>query len=123
MKLFLTVLASVAITFICLFIKPTHVDPRFGLPLGAFFAVVGNNIFVGSVLPGSERFSLADMMNVLGIFTIFLVLAQSAISLHLLDTLGRENLSLFFDRVSFAVFFICYVAVTVALPLAAVDLI
>jgi hypothetical protein len=46
------------------------------------------------------------MMNAVGLATIFLTLAQSAISLY------------FFD-VTLAVFFVGYVAVDLALPLAA----
>jgi hypothetical protein len=59
------------------------------------------------------------MVNVLGLVTIFLSLVQSTISLYLHDTMGLEKLSRFFDRVSFAVFFVGYVLVNIALPLAA----
>ncbi len=87
--------------------------------MGGFFASVGNNIFVASILPHADRLTLADMINTVSLFTIFLILVQSVISLYIFDTMGRERLSRFFDRVSFAVFLIGYVAVNLALPLAA----
>jgi len=118
-KLFQALLASVALALIALFIKPTHVDCRFGLPVGGFFTSVGNNIFVGTLLPHSDRLALTDMVNATGLFTIFFILLQSVISLHIYDTMGNEKLSRFFDRVSFAVFLIGYVALNLALPISA----
>ncbi len=119
LSLFQALFAAVAVALIVFFIKPTHVDPRFGLPVGGFFAAVGNNIFVSSQLPASDRLSLAELTNAFGLVTIFLVLVQSAISLHILDTLGQERLSRFFDRVFFVVLLLGYGAVNLALPLAA----
>ncbi len=119
LKLFQALYASVAITLIVFFIRPIHVDPRFGLAVGAFFAAVGNNITVVTLLPPSEHISLANIVNGVGLATIFLALAQSAVSLHIMDTMGRERLSRVFDMASFAAIFIGYGAVNLILPLAA----
>lgn len=119
LKLFQALFASVAITLIVFFIKPIHVDPRFGLAVGAFFAAVGNNIYVVTLIPPSENISLANMVNGIGLATIFLALAQSAVSLHIMDTMGRERLSRVFDMVSFAALFIGYAGINLILPLAA----
>ena len=110
---------SVAIAFIVFFIRPIHVDPRFGLGVGAFFAAIANNIFVGTSLPPITRLSLTTMVNTLGLATIFLTLVQSTISLYIEDTMGREKLRRFFDKVSFTVFLIGYTATNLLLPLAA----
>jgi hypothetical protein len=118
-KLFQALFASIAIAFVVFFIKPIHVDPRFGLGIGAFFASVGNNIYIGSILPHSSQISLASMINGIGLLTIFFTLVQSTISLHLFDTRGREKLSRFFDHMSFAAFLIGYLAVNLTLPLIA----
>ncbi len=118
-KLFQALFASIAIAFVAFFIKPIHVDPRFGLGIGAFFAAVGNNIYIGSVLPYSSQISLASMINAIGLVTIFLTLVQSTISLYVFDTKGRERLSRFFDHVSFAVFLIGYLAINLMLPISA----
>jgi hypothetical protein len=119
LKLFNALFASVAISFIVFFIKPIHVDPRFGLGVGAFFAAVGNIIYIGSLLPRASGLTLTDMVNAIGLATIFLTLVQSAISLYIFDTMGREKLSRFFDRVSFAAFLIGYAVINLVLPLAA----
>jgi hypothetical protein len=118
-KMFQALFAAVAIALIVFFIKPTHVDPRFGLGVGALFAAVGNNIFVGTLLPPAESFTLTAMVNAFGLATIFLTLVQSTISLYLLDSLGRERLRVLFDRVSFYVFLAGFLSVNVLLPLAA----
>ena len=117
--MFQALFASVAIAFIAFFIKPIHVDPRFGLGVGAFFAAIGNNIFVGTILPPAERVTLTGMVNGTGLVTIFLTLVQSAISIYILDTMGRKMLRRFFDKVSFAVFLIGYVFVNLMLIFAA----
>ncbi len=118
-KLFQTLFLAVAIALIAFFIKPIHVDPRFGLGIGAVFAAVGNNIFAGFSLLGGEGITLAQMVNAVGLITIFLTIIQSAVSLWIFDSMGRERLSRVFDRVCFAAFLVGYLAVNLALPLAA----
>jgi len=110
---------SVAIALIAFFIRPTFVDPRFGLGIGAVFAAVANNIYVQTMLPPSAQVTLAQMVYASSLATILLTLVQSAVSLYILDTLGGERLYRFFDRASFAVFLAGYAAVNLALPLAA----
>ena len=117
--LFQALFASVAICMIVFFIKPIHVDPRFGLPVGAFFATVSNNIYVATLLPPAERVTLVQMINAISIVTIFLTLVQSAISLYLLDSMGRDRFSRVFDRVSFVVLGFGYAVLNLILPLAA----
>jgi len=111
--------ASVMIAFLVFFIKPTHVDPRFGLGVGAFFAAVGSNIAISGILPRMDRASLIGMVIGVGVMTIFLTLVQSTLSLYIYDSLGRERLSRFFDAVSFGVMFACYAIVNIILPRAA----
>jgi len=117
--MFQALFASIAIASIVFFIKPIHVDPRFGLGVGAVFAAVGNNIFVGTILPPAEGITLTAMVNAIGLATIFLTLVQSAISLYIEDTMGQETLRRFFDKVSFVVFLVGYAVVNLMLPLAA----
>jgi hypothetical protein len=90
-----------------------------GYGVGAFFAAIANNIFVGASLPPTARFTLTAMVNILSLATIFLALVQSAISLYIEDTVGREKLHRYFDKVSFTVFLIGYTATNLLLPLAA----
>ncbi|HEX2531157.1 MAG TPA: hypothetical protein VHK70_06755 [Burkholderiaceae bacterium] len=119
LKLFQALFASVAVALVALYIDPTQIDARFGLPVGGFFASVGNNLAISGLLPFANRLTLSDMVNLVGLVTIFLIVVQSAISLYLFDTMGRKRLARLFDHVSFAVLFFGYVAVNLALPLAA----
>lgn len=100
-KMFQALFVSVAVALLTSFIKPTHVDPRFGLGVGGLFAVVANAYVVGSLSPETNDFSLADVVNLLGIITILLSLAQSTLSLYVYETLDRPALSRRFDRASF----------------------
>ena len=118
-RMFQALFASVAAALIALFIKPIHVDPRFGLGVGALFAATANNISVGEIVPYTDQLTLTTMINALGLTTIFLSLLQSTISLYLFDTRGREKLSRFFDRVSFVVVLLGFVATNLILPIVA----
>jgi len=80
---------------------------------------VSNNIFLGTLLPSADRLTLTDMINTVSLLTIFFVLTQSVISLHIFDTKGRERFSRYFDMVSLVVLAIGYVGVNIALPFAA----
>ena len=46
LNMFQALFAAVAVALIVFFIKPMNLDPRFGLPVGGFFAAVSNNTFV-----------------------------------------------------------------------------
>ena len=100
-KMFQALFISVAVALLTSFIKPTHVDPRFGLGVGGLFAVVANAYFVGSLVPETNEFSLADVINLLGIVTILLSLTQSTLSLFVYEAQARPALSRRFDRASF----------------------
>jgi hypothetical protein len=118
-KMFQALFASVAVALIALYIKAISIDCRFGLPVGGFFASVTNNVTVAALLPHEDRATLTTMVNSVCLLTIFLVLVQSVISLYIFDNMGRQRLSLLFDRASFFMFLIGYSAVNVVLPLAA----
>ena len=119
LKMFIALFGAVGVAILAFFIKPTDVDPRFGLGVGALFAVIANMYVTSSLVPDIGTMTLADMVNVVGIVTIFLTLLQSTISLYLYDRKGKEALSRMFDRVSFAVLLAGYVTINLALPLAA----
>lgn len=119
LKMFIALFGAVGVAILVFFIKPTDVDPRFGLGVGALFAVIANNYVTSSLVPDIGAMTLADMVNVVGIVTIFLTLLQSTISLHLYDRKGKKALSRLFDRVSFIVLLAGYVLINLALPVAA----
>lgn len=70
-------------------------------------------------MPDTGVMTLADIVNHVGIITIFLSLMQSAISLYLYEKKGKKTLSRLFDRVSFVIFLPGYLVINLVLPWAA----
>ena len=119
-KLFQGLFAAVAIALLAFCVKPTDLDPRFGLGVGALFAAIANSYIASSLLPDSGTMTLTDMVNGIGMALIFLTLVESTISLYLYDRRGQEKLSQLLDRVSFAILASVYIIINIAIPLAAV---
>ncbi|MEK6281253.1 MAG: hypothetical protein AABN95_12950 [Acidobacteriota bacterium] len=119
LKMFVALFAAVGVALIAFFIKPTDVDPRFGLGVGALGAVIVNTYVTSSLVPDTGVMTLADIVNHVGIVTIFLSLLQSAISLYLYEKKGKKTLSRLFDRVSFVIFLAGYSVINLVLPWAA----
>ena len=119
LKMFVGLFGAVGVAMLAFFIKPTDVDPRFGLGIGALFAAIANNYITSSLVPETGALTLADMINDVGVLIIFLSLLESTISLYFYDRKGNEALSRLFDRVSFVIFLVAYVLINVALPWAA----
>jgi hypothetical protein len=119
-KMFQALFVAVAISLLVFFIKPTNVDPRFGLGVGALFASVANFYLTASLVPDTGIITLADHINGLGIILILLTLIQSTISLYIYEQANNPELSRSFDRLSFAVLAPAYLALNILLPLAAI---
>ena len=102
-KMFHALFVAVAIALLPCFLRPTDLDPRFGLGVGALFAAVANSYLIGTLVPDTGEFSLADMVNLIGIVTILITLVESTVSLYLYDHRGERELSRSLDRTSFVV--------------------
>jgi hypothetical protein len=118
-KMFQSLYVAVVLALLAFFIRPTEVDPRFGLGVGALFAAVANAYVISTLVPDTGELALADIINGIGIGVILLSVIQSTISLHLFSIRGEEALSRTFDRVSFFVILPCYLLLNIALPLVA----
>ena len=119
LKMFVPLFAAVGVAMLAFFIKPTYIDPRFGLGVGALFAVIANTYITSLLVPDTGVMTLVDIVNQVGIVTIVLSLLQSTISLYLYDRKGKEALSRLFDRVSFVIFLAGYAVINLILPWAA----
>jgi hypothetical protein len=118
-KMFQALYVAVTIAMLAMFIKPTNVDPRFGLGVGGLFAAVANSYVTSSLIPDTGVMTVADLVNGIGIGMILLTVIQSTVSLYVYERLGQEALSRRLDQVSFAVLACGYSAINLALPLAA----
>ncbi len=107
-KLFLSLFIATLISFLAFAIKPTDLDPRFGLGIGAVFAVAASQYVVASSLPDSNLITMADMLHLFAIASIFLSLLESTISLKLVG-MDKVKASAKLDRISLIVFPIVYV--------------
>ena len=110
-KLLSTVLAATLVAFIAFAIRPVDVDPRFGLPVGALFAVAASAFVVASSVPDSGVLTVADQMHMLAMLFIFGVLVQSAISLKW-DEAEQEAKWKMSDRIALIVFPILFFALS-----------
>jgi hypothetical protein len=107
---------AVLIAFLAFFIRPTDVDPRFGLGVGALFAAVASEYVVTGALPDSGVLSLADKLHIVAFGFIFLSLVQSACSLQLFHD-ERMHQSNRIDRWARVLFPASYTFVTAAVVL------
>lgn len=82
-KMFFGMYVAFMIAFVCFYIHPESIEARFGLGVGALFAVVGNKYVVDSVLPESSALTLVDTLHGLTLLCIFVVIVSSVYSLNL----------------------------------------
>lgn len=82
-KVFLGMYVAFFIAYVGFFINLENIEPRFGLPVGGVFASVGNKYVIDSFLPESSQLTLVDLLHGLTLICIFLMVVQSAYSLHL----------------------------------------
>jgi hypothetical protein len=107
LKLFWGIYLATMIALLAFFIKPTDLDPRFGLGIGAVFAAMASAYIVSSALPETNTTTLADHVNMLAIGYIFLSLVGSTVSLRMFAA-GREVGSRRLDMASFWVLLVSY---------------
>ncbi len=115
-KMFQGLYVAVAVAMLVFFIKPTDVDPRFGLGVGALFAVIANTYVASGVLPDTGVMTLTDKVNFVSMIMVMLTVIQSTISLYIYDIRGEQALSKLFDKVSLVILTITYVFINIAIP-------
>lgn len=108
-KLFITTMISACVAFLAFLVKPIDLDPRFGLGVGALFAVVASAFIISAELPQSNEMTLADQMNVTAMLVILASLVQSALSLKIFER--NEAASRVLDRASFVGFPVAYLGI------------
>ncbi len=105
-KTFSTIFISSVVAFLAFLVKPVDLDPRFGLGIGALFAVVACYFVIASDLPRSSGFTLSDRVNLASMGMIFLSLMQSAVSLMIYERNAAKSILL--DRVCLVLFPVAY---------------
>lgn len=82
-KMFLGMYVAFLIAYVCFFIHAENAAERFGLAVGALFAVIGNKYVIDSSLPESTTFTLVDTLHGITLLFIFAVILFSIYSLKL----------------------------------------
>jgi hypothetical protein len=88
-KLLSTVFFATLVAFAVFGIRPVDVDPRFGLGVGALFAVAASAFIVSSAVLDSGLLTVADQVHIISKGFIFASVVQSAFSLKW-DEAGEE---------------------------------
>jgi hypothetical protein len=107
-KLFESLFASVAIALLVFFMDPKG-DGRVGLGIGAFFASVASSYVTSNELPGMGILTLSDLINILGMVTIFLSVLCSIVVMKIARNDKKIGLAKIFDRLSLAIFLAGYI--------------
>jgi hypothetical protein len=81
-KLLSSVVVVTLLSFVVFWINPEATDPRFGLGVGALFAVSASAFVVAASVPDSADMTLADEFHMVGVAFIFASILASAISLR-----------------------------------------
>jgi hypothetical protein len=87
-KMFLGMYLAFLIAYMCFHIHTDSIDSRFGLSVGALFAVVGNKYIVDGALPESTTFTLVDTLH--GI-TLGFILAIMIANTYVLKLAKRDQ--------------------------------
>lgn len=107
-KMFQVLFASVAIALLVFFMNPQG-EGRVGLGIGAFFAAVASSYITTTELPGVGIITLSDIVNILGMVTIFLSVLCSIVVMKITEKGKNYELAKLLDRVSVVIFSIGYV--------------
>lgn len=111
-KMFLGMYIAFLIAYVCFFIHSDGIDSRFGLSVGALFAVIGNKYIIDSTLPESTTFTLVDTLHGLTLFFIFAVITATTYSLKLVKS-GKEEKAARFDLVTAQVLLLVYLILNI----------
>jgi hypothetical protein len=108
-KMFLGMYLAFLISYVCFFIHSDSMDSRFGLSVGALFAVIGNKYIIDSSLPESSSFTLVDTLHGITLLFILIVITANAYSLRLIKQ-NKIPQSIQFDNVTGFILLASYIS-------------
>ncbi|MDP9077330.1 MAG: hypothetical protein M3O71_07915 [Bacteroidota bacterium] len=106
-KMFLGMYVAFLIAYMCFYIHADSIDSRFGLSVGALFAVIGNKYIIDSSLPESTTFTLVDTLHGITLMFILIIIICTAWSLKLFKQ-EKIDKAKKFDFVSAQILLACY---------------
>jgi hypothetical protein len=97
------VLLAAAVAFLAFLVKPSDLDARFGMGVGALFAAAASAIIAASEVPESGATTMADNAHSVALAVIFATLLVSTLCLKL-EVSGHKKLAYRIDRICLVVF-------------------
>lgn len=110
LKLLTGVIVAFFISLSVFFIKPTNVDPRFGLCVGGLFASIGNKYIVETIVPSTITYTMLDTVHIVTFIAILAIVIISIVSLHYYET-KQYRISKKIDKYSFWSILITYLSI------------
>lgn len=98
---------SILVASVAFLIRPDN-TARFSLAIGAIFAAATNNIIIKNLIPEEANWTLADKIGFLTLFSIFMTIVLSAISLRLYYN-QKQAVSKKLDKISFVAMLCFYI--------------
>ncbi len=111
--MFLFLFASVAVALLVFLMKPDA--DRIGLGVGAFFSAVASSYITTAELPGAGIITLCDLINILGMITVFLTIMSSVIIKHFAVDDNNLPLAKAINRISMLLFLFGYIISNIVL--------
>lgn len=111
-KMFLGMYVAFLIAYMCFYIHADSIDSRFGLSVGALFAVIGNKYIIDGSLPESTTFTLVDTLHGLSLSFILIIIISTAYSLKMIKREKVEKAARF-DRIFAFVLLAVYIVLNV----------
>jgi hypothetical protein len=106
-KMFLGMYVAFLIAYMCFYIHTDSIDSRFGLSVGALFAVIGNKYIIDSSLPESTSFTLVDALHGITLLFILTIIISTSYTLLLIKRQQLDKAKKF-DFISAQVLLACY---------------
>lgn len=97
------------IAYVCFFIHSDSMDSRFGLSVGALFAVIVNKYIIDSSLPESSSFTLVDTLHGITLLFILIVITANAYALRLIKQ-NKIPKSVQFDNITGFILLASYIS-------------
>jgi hypothetical protein len=107
-KMFLGMYVAFLIAYMCFYIHTDSIDSRFGLSVGALFAVIGNKYIIDSALPESSSFTLVDTLHGITLLFILTVIICTSYSLKMVKQNKLEKANRF-DLICAQVLLLVYI--------------
>jgi hypothetical protein len=108
-KMFLGMYLAFLISYVCFYIHSDSMDSRFGLSVGALFAVIGNKYIIDSSLPESASFTLVDTLHGITLLYILIVIVANAHCLRLIKQ-NKISQSVQFDNITGFILLASYIS-------------